>query len=770
MARISFTKPVRYEFACELLRSCPSDLYQFDPGHLVITTHHDILGHLLARIDNPQQVVVLPSLESYQWLITGPTLRQLEQARQQLQHFLVPTYAFFPGQVPHLTPFDRHNKLQTLGAQIYPLGFYMLQSREEYTEAIFQQLDLWMQLEQERPAPQGIIKVSSYGVYYERFQLALAAGQWEEADRLRQEIRRLNLIAAENLLFLEIEELASQQRWRDIWTRQDLSRLAFIPVPREVRAALITAFHQHVLLAEELRGNWPGSVELFRQRNTDLGQLLTARLGLSRGPVVQVFAYQAAMQQNREELQELITASTNPAALECIKQLLRLLGPERVVLQAPPRPVDAWRQAQEALIEGNYDIAARYAEEVDDHEKKIALQMRIAFDTRDQVLAEHVLLLFLELTEEEQERLQQRYPFIRPISEDLMRFLTPGKSLESIQTPPITSWKDWFLRLSQQASDQVLAPSLEYLATVSDDRFWTSERIAELKDALLQTVTDDALVLLPLVRDALYKLVEFFLRDEAFPRVEHDYQELYEGLYVGLLSKHAREEMHSDFLLLRLADALLSTAPSKCVSICRNLQEWSSEPLKKLELWALEAFEMLIDYGLEPAQLIPWYRVWVEWMQLKQLHRDRSNLLGWLSLGKVIQPGNDALRLLQQLLEDLQQKEPVDVIGTLPEGYRICIFSLYQSAANRTQDLLLKRNQKLDVRICADEVLTDSAKFLAQTSNMSVLVTTAMKHALSYGIMPYLDRVKVVYPQSRGSTAIIHAIEEYVQKSIAEVL
>src|SRR5438132_13717008 len=85
MVRISFTKPAHYEFACELLQSCPSDLYQLDPGHLAITTRHDILGRLLARIDNPQQVVVLPSLERSQWLITGPTLRQLEQARQQLQ-------------------------------------------------------------------------------------------------------------------------------------------------------------------------------------------------------------------------------------------------------------------------------------------------------------------------------------------------------------------------------------------------------------------------------------------------------------------------------------------------------------------------------------------------------------------------------------------------------------------------------------------------------------------------------------------------------------
>ena len=154
--------------------------------------------------------------------------------------------------------------------------------------------------------------------------------------RLRQEIRRLNLITAENLIFLEIEELASQQRWRDIWMRHDLSRLAFIPVPREVRASLITAFHQHVLLPEELQGKWVEASGTLSPAEFGPWTAPYCAPGLSRGPVVQVFAYQAAMQQNREELHELITASNNPASLECIKQLLLMLGPERVVIQAPP--------------------------------------------------------------------------------------------------------------------------------------------------------------------------------------------------------------------------------------------------------------------------------------------------------------------------------------------------------------------------------------------------------------------------------------------------
>jgi len=55
-------------------------------------------------------------------------------------------------------------------------------------------------------------------------------------------------------------------------------------------------------------------------------------------------------------------------------------------------------------------------------------------------------------------------------------------------------------------------------------------------------------------------------------------------------------------------------------------------------------------------------------------------------------------------------------------------------------------------------VLTDRARTIAQSSAMVVIVTGCVKHALTYGIGPYLR--DPIYPASVGSTSILRAIED----------
>ncbi len=64
-------------------------------------------------------------------------------------------------------------------------------------------------------------------------------------------------------------------------------------------------------------------------------------------------------------------------------------------------------------------------------------------------------------------------------------------------------------------------------------------------------------------------------------------------------------------------------------------------------------------------------------------------------------------------------------------------------------------------------VPSESAKALAQNSDLIVMITTAMKHSLSYGLGPFLKKKEqIVYSQSSGSTSIVRAIEEYVKMAI----
>ncbi len=778
--RISYKKRAHYDFALQFLpTSNTTDLHiKRDDEHLTLEISDETLGRLLARIGDEQHAVMLPDQKRKRWLITAPTGRQLEQALTRLRHFLVPTYASFSADnIPKLQGFGKNNHpLQLSGARIYPAGYYVLESLPKYATSILQRLDLWMRLEDDCPPLRSAPQHVTYGELYERFKSALASAQWDEAEQTRHTIQRLNLTTAENLLFLEIEQLAQQKRWSEIGKREDFSIIARMQMPRAVRGALLIAFHQTDLLPLEQEKQWQAALEVFQQQRPTLGLLLTGRLGLTQGPVVQVYAYEAAFERDRTALQELITANGEQETLECIKQLLHLLGPEE---KKEPVVRPLLSLVRDALDTGDYDSAIRFAEEVEDQGLKAVLLMQIAFHTCDALKAEYALLLFWELTEDEQSRLKERFPFVRMLLEPLQNLVdtSAAEQVEINDTPQqiieVQNWLEWFALAKMQPDNPELAKSLNRLATISDDRFWTQENILLLNEQLFSMVVQSDMIKHPYVRDALRKIVQFFLSDETFPRSDFVYVQLYEYLYVALLEKRAEEELQSTgFMLLRLADALLHHSPGKRNAIFQNLVDWCGSPMLKLEDWALDAFELLIDYGMEPGLLSQWYRLWVSEILRLQTHHLRTNLEGWLAYGKRIQAGLDLINALQKALAgaaEVAEKEMSDPIKLLPAGYRIGIYSLQESAASRARTLLLERNPELNIRLCTDEVLSDSARAIAQNSQLVVLVTTAMKHAISYGIGPLLNSEKVVYPQSSGSTSIVRAIEAHLRQTEKDV-
>jgi hypothetical protein len=763
--QIGYREQSQYIFACGILAGADREqrLSRLDPKNQAITVSHGTLGRLLERIQS-RQAVLLPHLDRAKgeatWMLTAPTLYQLAQARVHIQHLLVPAYAVFHKKVP---TFQGRNDLQRMGALLYPYGYYLLRSRLEYSAHIFRLLDLWMQLEEERPAPREVLEQPTYGALYERFQLTLAAAQWDEAELFRREMQRRNLTSAENLHFLEIEWLARQQRWHDIWRSDDFVALARAPLPRAVRAALLSAFHRVQLFPQEQQGNWQGALETFARHVPRLGLLLTSRLGLSHGPVVQVFAYRAARDHDRAELQELRAASHDPAAHACIEQLLHLCI-DRPPVPTQAEPASALHLARAALEEENYDLAVHYAQQVEETETRLVLLLRLAFYTCDKSLAEDTLLAYWDLPDARQADILQRYRFLPSLYADLLEMVSPEQSEQDTRDAhrgSIKTWIAWFQRLFKQPDDPELLPALTNLAQTSDDRFWQPERVSELNDLFLELVVNDRLVVLPCVREACRKLIPFFLNDPAFPSADRIYQDLYDAFYTALLARQAREELSSAFLLLRLADALLGAAPGKCETLLTNLRQWSAAPMARTELWALEAFELLMDSGLVPEQLAPWGREWLVWLLTYAEHAQWS---AWLLLSRMIQPGEDLVRQLEHRLKSSAEQFAADVPGMSSAGYQIGIYSLRTGAALRAQDLLLTRYPHIEVRICSDEVLTDRAQTLARGADLVVLVTTAMKHALSAGIGPLLDAQKVVYPQSSGSSSILRAVEEYARK------
>ncbi len=771
--QITYTKQEHFDFARELSQSFikAQIKVQVYSERQTIEINNVILGHLLQRIEE-QHTIVIPNFDANRWLIAGATLQQLETTRTHIQHFLVPTYAQFEkNSLPKLQSFrsDSRQPVQRLGAVIYPAGYYVLESKSEYVETILKKLALWMKLESERPRTERE-PLFTYGILYERFKTALASGQWQEAESVRTKIQQLNLTGADNLIFLEIEQLAHQQRWSKIALREDFAYLARMQVTREVRSALLTAFHQTTLLPLQQEEKWLDALEKFRETLPMLGLLLTGRLGITQGPVVQMYAYQAALEQDRGALTALATINKSQETLECITQLLLLLGPEepKVVEQTPVirSPLNLVR---EALGYGNYDTATQYAQEIDDPGEQAVLLMQIAFLTYDASMAEQALLAYWDRPIEEQEQLQKLFPFVRMILDPLQKLVNNTTVTQNDvditlnQEHSIHDWLEWFSVVKTQPDNPALPPLLKRLDTVIDDRFWTLDKVEQLNDNLLTIVTEPQIMRYFHVRDALKRLANFFLNDEEFPRQDNEYTQLYETLYTGLLEAKADQEQPlTGFVLLRLADALLRQAPGRCNNIYKHLEQWCPNPIPKLESWILEVFDLLAEYGLAAGLLTLWYRAWVSSLLDLPGTRDRLNLETWLEFGKWIHPGIDIIQRLQETLIEAGKDEESPV-SALPNGYQIGIYCLRQSTAKQARELLLLRNHRLDVRLCFDEVLTKQAQAIAENSDMAVIVTTCMTHALTYGITPYLKKA-CVYPPSSGSTSIVRSIEEYARQ------
>lgn len=187
-----------------------------------------------------------------------------------------------------------------------------------------------------------------------------------------------------------------------------------------------------------------------------------------------------------------------------------------------------------------------------------------------------------------------------------------------------------------------------------------------------------------------------------------------------------------------------------------RLTRWYDRPQPRLEDQACAMIELLSDFGVTPTTLAPWYRKWAEYLLELPSDRDWASAAMWRSLGSWTEAGQDLIAKFDEITQ--AQSEKPSPITDLEPGFRIVIFTLRRSSASRARELMLARNSELDIEICTARDLDNRVKSLARSADLSVIVTSCITHALTYGITPLL-RVPPVYPPSSGSVGILRAIE-----------
>jgi hypothetical protein len=763
MMRLTIPSSAQYEFATQFLGMPAGTFYG---THLDAVTQTIDIGHpgivrLFSRLAEDQPTV-LPYRTPKQdaWIIIAKQRHDLEETLARIRTFVVPTYAEFPTahSMPELRAFDpTGNRLQVLGSQIYPAGYYTLQSPTGNFERILQRLGLWLDLESQRPAAPNTRR-PHYRELQSDFSSALAAGNWEEAERCLYDLQRLHLTTADNQEFLRIQLLAQQQQWHAIWQLEDFGVLACLRMPREVRRAMLTAFHYSELLPLEAHGAWSEALETFRAARARLGLLLTSRLELGTSPVVRIFAYAAAASGDRTMWAALHDVDPSPETQTCLAALEAFLPFDPASIVADPLT-----RARAALREADYDTVMKYADAVSESADRALLWLEIGFCINDNVTAEKALLIYWGLSTEDQSQLSQRDAHVPRYLAYLEDLIKPASSMlpAAVQPEPVQSWSAWFDLAIKQPDDPRLVPALHQLGLVTDERFWSLGAIAELNDLILNFMDAAKRLNLPYTQRAIRALVDLILKDPAFPRSDDAHVDLYETLYVALLERSERN-VTDGLSVLRLVEAILQNAPSRADKLWVNLRQWYEQPRPALEVCVLETFDLLAEYGLMGSLLADWYRDWVTTLLDLPMPRERVAIESWLAFGKWIQPGQDLLSRLSKALLEATSTEESNPVAALPTGYRIRIFTFRTHSAERVREALLARNGALDVQICGEKDLSPQARAMAEHADLAVLVTTCISHALTYGIGPYLKRPPL-YPQSSGSTSIMRSIEEHLR-------
>ncbi|WP_161977894.1 protein DpdD [Dictyobacter kobayashii] len=745
------------------------------PHTLEIEVQNQVIGRLLQRIcDNRAVIFPYATKNQHLWLIAGPTQHELELTITRLGRFLVPSYATFNSEnnQPQFKYFDAtKNELQRLGALLYPAGYYSMQAPSRHLDIILSQLDLWMDLEKEQPT----LVTNSTPTYYslqERFQTAIAATDWQEAEKIIHELQRMHMITADNVAFLQIQLLAQQQRWPEIWQRPDFASLARIRMPKAVRAALLTAFYTSTLLPLEREGGWDQALATFQQNRAKLGLLLTGRFGLTQPPIIHVFAYQAALDKDLDNLRQLATVTDSTIVHDFIQRLQQIVAPAiQVETQTSQQSQEQEDSAfslqykiQKALFQQNYDEAEQLVRQLDEGPEKSLILMQIAFYSSDISLANEALITYWDLPSSVQQQLESRYLFLHSYIQHLKvltQYETTPEETNATHLQPdhINSWVEWFDYVESFSSDQItISTSLNRLLANKDTSSWTKETITQVGEKLFTYLDSSTSNASQHLRDVLLYFVEAFLADNDFPRIEGYYTDIYLILYIGIIENLHINQTYG-LAILRLAEAILMQDPQKCEEVFHELYEWCEQPIPALEDWVLETFDLFAEYGLPPGLLINWYRDWLSTILNTPRNQERNKLQTWQQFGRWIQPGQDLISRLDQAIIKVVEEDTRDTIAELPAGYRIGILTLRESSAQRVKEMLLERNKGLDIRICIEKDFSEQVKAIAQKSDMVVVVTTCLKHAITYGIAPYL-KGDLVYPISSGSSSILAAIEQ----------
>ena len=748
MEEITLSNEIDFNFVGHFLNQASSfSPYKADPETFSYKISNPIITRLINNIKSLSPTILpLEEPEYDKWVVIAPTKQQLDRVLSKMNRFIGLSY----GAYPNNRPFPALCKFEIETATGYSNEYYYWLSPKEYRAAIFKILEMWLDLEENRPDLSLLVPPNFRDVFRD-FQTALATHNWDNAEKYLGILSQNRLTAPENISYLSIELFAQKQQYDKIWGNDSFRILAKGYLPRRIHVAFIKAFHHQMLLVNEKNGDIDQNLTIVQDTQTQYDKLLTYRQDIIDDIAIRVFAYISVVNQTPEAFEKLESITT---LSDETYQLLDELKP----LFTPPSEQNPEDRFKDLFQNQDFTNAYAAANNITDDEIRIPAQMQCVAMLKDSSLAKMVIMDFENLKESQKNQINNREPLF-PI------YLNVVNTIANAQTEIYSNWLDWFDAVLNDPNYDRLSRSLDYLDENTDIEFWEQKNIVALRDYLgvitfdkNQAPPNDIKILTSAYFErAMEILLTQLVKDDRFPRESKVFGEVYSSLYSYMLHSSNKTGTNAE-ILLRLADDKITRNPQNNVVTIQELIEWIHPPRpSSKELW-LDIVELGIYHGTGKEYLFNTFQTWIQIILDAPISFERPYLEVLLSLSEWF--GDYAESWGEKVDEKLSEStfEKTDPILLLPDGFRIIIYTLDEPSAQRVRDVINKRNSNIDIVLCHEKTMTKQVENLTKNSDMHVLVTTCMKHSLFYGISEYIKTP--VYPKSRGSSSILRAIEE----------
>lgn len=730
----------------------------------------------IKRLDSPEPLpTVVPhkfrdqaGTVRYNWYAIAHSGRELRDLGENLMAFVGPTWSTFRGERARLDPSN------LLDSAVLNLSDGLAFKFTGDQQKIWQRLELMRQVVWESDKPLPVADIRPPGRVLRDFYIALQVQNRASAENALTVLQHQHGYDAINISFLRVQMLAEFEQWSELLETTNLSDLILIRRPVAVTEALIRSIYREELLHFEETDDFEGALQHFRREVLPrYGSIFLTRSGMRAPEVIKSFTLLAVSSEppNYSLIDETINfEGLSEKDTKYIAQFSAFLPKKASEIDqaASTQTVqnDLLQAAKEKLWNGDYDSAFHLAVESPASAQRTQVLLTCAYELQTLESESIAVKAFDQLTNEEQYSLlairTTQVLIEKIIGSKSIASTEPSTAILPAVEPIPRNWIEWLDRVYvepswSRATNIARQGSIEWKfeSFVEDP-----DNIDELVQKLSSYPSESATTLY----DSLPYLLEFFRKDDKFPRREC------EGIYYLLLdlltiSTNGGEDELTLFNELVFALLSLGMPEANYVEVLDNAEElWKNYLSPSNVNWVLDLIDSLIYYPSPKED-------------------KRKSLLSFV-VNSLTQFANritaDQWNFLGALVKDLRQEELLTIIEqyrrsvepedssttnilTYLHGKTITIYTLTESAAQRAKNLILSSCQNVTVNLSHDKVGSDKLRQWAKNSDIFIIVTWSAKHAATEFIEANRSNLPILRPLGKGSASIFNTLFSFIK-------